>query len=47
MKKKLFEGLKKNGYPTNLYDAPREGFPCGKICHIFNWLCIGTLLDIG
>ena len=47
IKKMLFEGLKKKGYPTNLYYAPREGFPYGKICHIFNGLRFGTLLDIG
>jgi hypothetical protein len=47
MKKMLFEGLKKNGNPTNLYDAPPEGFSCGKILPIFNWLHFGTLLDIG
>jgi len=46
MEKVLFEGLKKNRYPTNLYDTPREGFSHGKICHIFNWLRFGTLLDI-
>jgi hypothetical protein len=45
--KMLFAGLKKKGYPTNLSDAPHEGFPFGKIFRIFNWLRFGTLLDIG
>jgi hypothetical protein len=42
-----FGALKKNRHPTNLYDTFREGFPNDKICHIFNELRFGTLLDIG